>query len=171
MTVYQPREDSKMLAKAVLEKDLEGKKCLDMGTGTGIIGLKMFHAGAEKVVSADVNMEAVEEAREKLSEFDSSEVVQSDLFENIEGGFDLIAFNPPYLPEDEEDVDDEGMWVGGKSGEELTEEFLEQAEKHLNEGGEILFVVSSNSDFEINEFEIVDTENLWFEDLYVLKSE
>jgi release factor glutamine methyltransferase len=169
MTVYQPREDSKLLAKAVLERDLSGKRCLDMGTGTGIIALKMIHAGAEEVVAVDKNPEAVDEARSKLQDFDEAEVFKSDLFGKVESQFDLIAFNPPYLPE-EEGLEDDGELFGGESGEELTEKFLEQAEKYLAEDGYVLFVVSSNSGFDTEEYDIVDTEKLWFEDLLVLKS-
>lgn len=172
MTVYQPREDSELLAKAVLEMDLsEGDRCLDMGTGTGFIASKMVDSGAGQVLAVDVNPEAVQEASEKLEDHENVEVRESDLFENVDGVFDLIAFNPPYLPDDEEDVDDDGMWVGGETGEELTEEFLDEAGDYLSENGFVIFIVSSTSDFEVDGYEIVDTEKLWFEDLYVLKSE
>ena len=172
MTVYQPREDSRLLAKKVLEMDLDGEKCLDMGTGTGIIAEKMVKSGAEKVLAVDVNPEAVEEASEKLEDHDEVEVKSSDLFENVEGEFDLIAFNPPYLPGDDLDEDLEGreIWRGGDSGEEFTEEFLETAEDYLAENGRILFVVSSLSDFDTDQYEIVDTKQLWFEDIYLLKA-
>ncbi len=173
MTVYQPREDSNLLAKQILEKDLEGQRCLDMGTGTGIIGEKMVRSGAEEVVAADINPEAVEEASERLEDHQNVEVVQSDLFENIEGKFDLIAFNPPYLPGEDldEDIDDREIWRGGDSGEEFTEEFLETARDYLKEDGEIIFVVSSLSDFDCSDYEILDTEELWFEDIYILRTE
>jgi len=172
MTVYQPREDSNLLAKQILEKDLEGQKCLDMGTGSGIIAEKMVRSNAENVVAADVNPEAVEEASEKLEDKENVEVIESDLFENVEGKFDLIAFNPPYLPGDELDEDMEGreIWRGGESGEEFTEEFLQTAKQHLTSQGEIMFVVSSLSDFDISDYEIVDTKELWFEDIYVLRT-
>ena len=173
MTVYQPREDSNLLAKQILEKDLEGMRCLDMGTGSGIMAEKMIRVGAEHVVAADINPEAVEEASEKLEDKENVEVVESDLFENVDGKFDLIAFNPPYLPGDEldEDMKDREIWRGGDSGEEFTAEFLGTAREYLKDGGEILFVVSSLSDFDVSEYEIVDTKELWFEDIYVLRAE
>lgn len=172
MTVYQPREDSRLLAKQILERDLDGMRCLDMGTGSGIIAKKMVRSGAEEVVAADKNPEAVEEASEKLEDQGNVRVVESDLFENVEGKFDLIAFNPPYLPgsDVDEDMEDREIWRGGDSGEEFTEEFLETARERLNDGGEILFVVSSLSDFDRSDYEIVDTKQLWFEDIYVLRT-
>lgn len=173
MTVYQPREDSHLLAKKILEKDLSGKKCLDMGTGSGIIAEKMVRSGAEKVVAVDINEEAVEEAREKLDEYENVEVFQSDLFENVDRKFDLIAFNPPYLPGagDESDLEGEEIWRGGESGEEFTEQFLKASEDYLSENGEVIFVVSSLSDFDVSDYEVLDTEQLWFEDLSVLRFE
>lgn len=173
MTVYQPREDSHLLAKKILEKDLEGKRCLDMGTGSGIIAEKMIRSGADEVIAADINSEAVEEASERLEACDNVEVVQSDLFENIDGKFDLIAFNPPYLPGDDldEDVEDREIWRGGDSGEEFTEEFLETAREFLTDGGEILFIVSSLSDFDTGSYEVLESKQLWFEDLYLLRTE
>lgn len=173
MTVYQPREDSHLLAKEILERDLEGKRCLDMGTGSGIIAGKMVKSGAREVIAADINSEAVKEASEKLEDYENVEVVESDLFENVEGKFDLIAFNPPYLPGDDldEDLDGREIWRGGDSGEEFTEEFLETAREFLSEDGEILFIVSSLSDFDCSNYEILDTEELWFEDIYLLRTE
>lgn len=173
MTVYQPREDSNLLAKQILERDLENKNCLDMGTGSGIIAEKMVRAGAETVVAADINPEAVQEASDKLGDKENVKVIESDLFENLEGEYDLIAFNPPYLPGDEldEDMEDREIWRGGDSGEEFTEEFLDTARGYLRDGGEILFVVSSLSDFDVSEYEIMDTKELWFEDIYVLRTE
>ncbi|MFB6241854.1 MAG: HemK2/MTQ2 family protein methyltransferase [Candidatus Nanosalina sp.] len=170
MSVYQPSDDSKLLAKAVLEKDLSGKRCLDMGTGSGIIARKMVHSGAEEVVAVDKNPEAVKEAKENLEDLEKVEVRESNLFSSVEGKFDLIAFNPPYLP-DEEGVEDDDDLFGGESGEELTETFLERSGDYLSERGEVHFVVSSSSGFDVENYEIVDTEKLWFEDLYVLKSE
>lgn len=172
MTVYQPREDSHLLAKEILERELSGKRCLDMGTGSGIIAEKMLRSGAEEVVAVDINPEAVEEAKEKLEGYENSEVFQSDLFENVEGKFDLIAFNPPYLPGvdvDEGDFEDQEIWRGGESGEEFTEEFLEVARDYLVEDGEVVFIVSSLSDFKVEDYEVLNTEQLWFEDLYLLR--
>jgi len=172
MSVYTPREDSRLLAKQVLEKNIEGKKCLDIGTGTGIIAEKMAKSGAEKTEATDTNPEALKKAEKKLKKYENVEIHQSDLFEQVHGKFDLICFNPPYLPESNEDKDTEGeeTWNGGESGKELTEKFLDQADKYLKENGEILFVVSSLSDFRVDGYDVIDTKKLWFEDIYVLKT-
>ncbi len=169
--VYKPAEDS-LLLKSVLEgMDLEKKKCLDMGTGSGIIGRVMAESGA-KVVSTDIDPEALEHAKRKAEEGLAIEFVESDLFENIESGFDLIAFNPPYLP-GREGLGEENVWRGGETGVELTLNFLETARNHLKDGGEVLLVASSRAELErLHEkfdLEIIQEKELWFETLYVLK--
>ncbi|MFB6215986.1 MAG: methyltransferase, partial [Candidatus Aenigmatarchaeota archaeon] len=81
--------------------DVEGRKCLDIGTGSGILAVTMAKKGAE-VVAADINPEALEAARDRADQEDTDiKLVESDLFENIEEEFDLIVFNPPYLPGEE----------------------------------------------------------------------
>ena len=72
------------------------------------------------------------------------ETFRSDLFSNIKEKFDLIIFNPPYLPDDERE-DDESKLVttGGKNGDEIIIRFLKQAIEHLNKNGKILLLISS----------------------------
>jgi release factor glutamine methyltransferase len=64
------------------------------------------------------------------------------LFENVNGKFNLIAFNPPYLPVCEKGVL-QNSWSGGRHGLEVVERFLKDVKKHLKHGGRILLVVSS----------------------------
>lgn len=171
MNIYRPGEDSVFLKDHVEKLVLEGKKFLDMGTGTGIIGISAAKKQAD-VTSADINPDALRIAAEKAGEEDVSDritFVESDLFENIEGKFDFIAFNPPYLPGDMEDE----RLIGGEQGTELTEIFLEQADNHLKDGGEILLIGSSLADIEglIERYnlETVESKKLWFETLYLLR--
>lgn len=168
--VYEPAEDSLLLKSVIEGKDLKEKKCLDMGTGSGIIGKAMACKGGE-VVSADIDPEALEKAEENVEDLEI-EFVRSDLFENIDGRFDLIAFNPPYLP-GEEGIGRENVWRGGEKGIELTKRFLEYAADHLKEGGEALFIASSRAEleelYERFDLEEVERKELWFETLYVLK--
>ena len=135
---YEPAEDSMLLVKEIKEK-AKNKSVLDMGTGFGLLAETALNSGAVNVLACDVNLAYVEYVKSK-----GINAVQSDLFSNIQGKFDLIVFNPPYLPEDEiEDEETKRIVSGGKHGYEIIEKFLVQAKKHLNEQGEILFVFSS----------------------------
>jgi len=131
--IYEPREDSFLLKKYV--KKFAKGKVLDMGTGSGIQA-KAALENTDEVIAADINKSAVKHAKNK-----GIRAVCSDLFSNIKGKFDLIIFNPPYLPEEE--GRGELALSGGKKGHELVERFLKQAKPHLKKNGKILLVASS----------------------------
>ena len=62
MTVYTPREDSFLVKNHLEDRDLQGKKVLDMGTGTGILALEAAR-GNSQVTAVDINSEAIDYAR------------------------------------------------------------------------------------------------------------
>ena len=113
---------------------------LDMGTGTGI---QAFAAApkAKKVIAVDANPEAIDYCKNAFHIFDNLEFRVSDLFSNVPEKFDVIIFNPPYLPESK--YDKEIDTTGGKEGWEIIEKFLKEAKRHLKKGGIILLVFSS----------------------------
>ena len=161
MTVYTPGEDSRLLKDFISGLDLQGKKALDMGTGSGVIAVKMAEKGAS-VMAADINPEALEEVEERANQAKVKiKTVESDLFENIEAKYDIVTFNPPYIP-GEQGIGDEEIWRGGETGVEIARSFLEQVDDYLSEGGEVYLILSSRSDYEevVEEFglEVVDSE-------------
>lgn len=178
--VYEPREDSYFLLSYVEEYAL-GSKVLDMGTGTGIQAIKAYKSGAEEVVAVDINTEAIKLAKENAKRNDCEvKTVYSDLFEEVEGKFDLIIFNPPYLPKDYDFKDDKISKAisGGDSGSELIIRFLDEVKSYLTEEGIILLELSSRTGKEkvleelenqrLN-YELLGIKKLFFEELYILK--
>jgi len=136
--IYYPREDSFLLEKEIKEY-AKGKSFLDMGTGSGIQSRAAKQANAKSILSADINEEALKELKAQ-----GFSTIKSNLFSNIKGKFDLIAFNLPYLPRDKrEDKESALTTTGGKEGDEIIIRFLKDAKKHLNKNGTILLVVSS----------------------------
>ena len=70
--------------------------------------------------------------------------IHSDLFENISGKYDLIIFNPPYLPEDAREPKSSKLeTTGGKKGNEIILRFLKDAKNYLKIGGKIFLITSS----------------------------
>jgi len=110
---YQPAEDSFLLVREIKEK-AKGKSVLDMGTGFGILADTAIKAGASSVLAADVNESSVRYCLAK-----GINAIQSDLFSNIQGKFDLIFFNPPYLPEDPLEDEETKRVVCGGAGENM----------------------------------------------------
>lgn len=107
--IYPPREDSFLLEREV-KKYAKGKSFLDIGTGSGIQAKAAKQAGAKSVLAADINPESL-----KHLKVQGINVVKSNLFSNIKRKFDLIAFNPPYLPRDKrEDKESALTTTGGK---------------------------------------------------------
>jgi len=141
-SVYLPREDSELLAEAIEKQELKGKKCLDMGCGSGLLSILIGKNDAI-VTAADINLEAVKAARENAAHNKTElHAVYSDLFSNIKEKFDLIVFNPPYLP-GEDSERKELAYYGGKDGRETIKRFLVQAKKFMKTGGKIFLLIST----------------------------
>jgi release factor glutamine methyltransferase len=157
---YRPREDSYLLAEHV--RSLVQGEVLDMGTGSGIQAVEAARKPVvSRVVAVDVNPAAVESAKtlaERRGVADKVEFVASDLFENVEGVYDWIVFNPPYLPG--EGQADEASWVGGETGAETVRRFLRGAHSHLKKNGGILLVYSSQTGLTADDFDGYKVEKL-----------
>ena len=136
--IYTPAEDSSLLAHT-LPTYVKKKSVLDMGTGSGILAETAFKAKAKKVLAVDINPEAIRLLKKKGI---PSRI--SNLFSKVTETFEVILFNPPYLPRDsQEDKESQRITTGGKKGDELILRFLKQAPKHLAKEGVILLLLSS----------------------------
>ena len=139
--VYQPAEDSDLLARTARSAASPGERALDVGTGSGYVAEVLAEAGVD-VVAADLNPEACREATER-----GVPVVRADLLDPFaDDAFDLITFNPPYLPTDpDEEWDDwmEHALSGGEDGRRLVDPFLDEVERVLALDGRVLLLISS----------------------------
>jgi release factor glutamine methyltransferase len=89
---------SDLLGRAVLAEVREDDRVLDMGTGSGVNAILAASTAAD-VVAVDVNPHAVEAARANAAfngVADRVVVVESDLFDGVEGTFSLVVFDPPF---------------------------------------------------------------------------
>ncbi len=140
MEIYQPREDSFLLQEQVKKEVKPNDKVLDMGTGSGIQAITVLEISKD-VTATDINPEAIKKLKHP-----QIKTIQSNLFQNIKEKFDLIIFNPPYLPKDSQEPKNSALaTTGGQKGHEIIKKFLEQAKNHLTEKGRILLLYSSLS--------------------------
>jgi release factor glutamine methyltransferase len=171
--VYPPSDDSFLMIDAIGRFPLAGRKVLDVGTGSGILGLYCAMHGAE-VTASDFDEATVEQVRAAAEALGVKIAVRlSDLFSSIPDRFDLVLFNPPYLPSvgiDDRSVD------GGPGGTTLVDRFLNQLPNHLGRRAEALLLLSSINDpvsvqlrhGKLN-FSTVVSKPLFFEELQVLR--
>src|SRR3989344_2055286 len=104
--IYYPAEDSFLLADVIEGTEMKWKKVLEMGCGSGFLSILCAKRGAE-VTAIDITEEAVNTTKANAhSNGVKIHVVQSDLFENIIGKFDMILFNPPYLSREDGEQSD-----------------------------------------------------------------
>ena len=96
--VLVPRPETELLAEAVF-RQAEGKRVLDMCTGSGCIAVTVAKLGKPELVAAsDASEAALLVARKNASENGAEvEFFCGDLFENVTGCYDIIVSNPPYI--------------------------------------------------------------------------
>ena len=142
-TVFHPKYfgSSMIFARFIEALGLSGRRFLDMGTGSGIIGLFAARAGAD-VTSVDVNPEAVRCATENASRAGFKiRACESDLFGSLANErFDVIAWNPPFFPQPANNVAEAALYAGEDHA--TIRRFAGEARDHLSGGGAIYLIFS-----------------------------
>ena len=140
--VYQPAEDSQLLAAAATDRLGDRDLILEVGTGSGYVADQIAAGTNARVVAADLNPHAVTQARDR-----GLEAVRADLVAPFaDETFDAVVFNPPYLPtEPDHEWDDwmERALSGGEDGRAVIDPFLERVPRVLAPDGVVLLLVSS----------------------------
>ena len=144
--VYEPCEDSFLLADAALAEIKDTDSVLEVGCGSGIISAVIKANTKAGIVAVDISPHAV-----KCTRDNGVDVIRGNLLSCIKGKFDVIVFNPPYLPT--EDGEREEGWMnaaldGGHDGRQVIYRFLDEAEFHLVNHGKIIMLVSSHTGIE-----------------------
>ncbi|MDD3172624.1 MAG: peptide chain release factor N(5)-glutamine methyltransferase [Herbinix sp.] len=151
--VLIPRQDTEILVEDVL-KICEGKSVLDMCTGSGCIIVSIAKLGKpKKAVGVDISSKALEIAAKNAVKNDVAiEYLISDLFEQVDGYFDIIVSNPPYIPTNEIqelmiEVKDHEPFIaldGNKDGLYFYRRIVGDLNNHLYSNGVILFEIGHN---------------------------
>jgi release factor glutamine methyltransferase len=174
--VYEPAEDSLMLLEAAGR--YRPHKALEIGTGCGLAAISLSRAGCPFVVGTDVSTEAINCATDNVSKFSPDvHLIKCDLFGPIDSPFDLVLFNPPYIPVGNA-KGEEIYWAGGKGGRELIDRFIRDLGPRLSDNGRALLVHSSLNDLDRTrlyagtlgfDLAVIAIGKFFFEKLYVVE--
>ncbi|MDO5831644.1 MAG: class I SAM-dependent methyltransferase [Methanobrevibacter sp.] len=180
--VYIPAEDSYLLADNLEIKP--GQSVLEIGTGSGIVAMYASRL-TDRITVTDINFDAcmLAEKNFKANNIENIEILFGNLFEVVENRkFDVILFNTPYLPtEDDEVLEDTINYAfdGGLNGRKVIDLFLNEVGNHLNDGGIVQMIQSSLSGNEetLEKFnqlgfiaEIAASEHFFFEDITLINA-
>ncbi len=149
--VLIPRQDTEILVEEVLKELHDGMSILDMCTGSGCILLSLLQYSNDcEGTGTDLSAKALEIAKENGRRLGKTPVfLESDLFEKVEGRYDVIVSNPPYIPTEViptlmpevREYEPEGALDGKEDGLYFYREIVRQAGEYLNRGGRLFFEI------------------------------
>ncbi|MDH7448043.1 methyltransferase [Aquimarina sp. 2201CG14-23] len=138
---------TKILLDYLDTEDLENKKILELGCGSGIISLFAASNGAI-VTASDINKVAIE-AIEMASEKNNLKIkaIYSDLFDQLNNlSFDYIIINPPYYPKEPKNIKEKAWYCGENF--EYFEKLFYQLPQYIQQNNYILMILSEDCDID-----------------------
>lgn len=173
-----PRPDTECLVERVIEyiKKTGADKALDIGTGSGAIAVSLAALTGIHCTGCDISQKALEMAAynaKKNGVKNKTEFVLSDVFENIEGSFDIIVSNPPYIESDViptlspqvKDYEPLRALDGGSDGLMFYRKIASEACNYLKNGGLIAFEIGYNQGGAVKEI----LEKFGFSEVFVCR--
>lgn len=152
--VLIPRFDTELLAEQVIKYvgEQKGLRILDLCTGSGAIALAIKNniPSSNTVVGTDISAKALEIANKNANDLNLDvSFMKSDCFEKIEGKFDVIVSNPPYIKTEDiksldsivRDYEPTGALDGGEKGLDFYTIIANEYKKYLTKGGVLMLEI------------------------------
>jgi len=142
-----PRPETECLVEAALELIPENPELniADLGTGSGAIAIAIAHERPRcKIIATDICDHALAVAVKNAARLGVNNIqfIKSDWYANMEGSFDVIVSNPPYIRNDDEHLHGDGITYepepalcGGVDGLDAIRNIISNAGRYLNKGG------------------------------------
>ena len=160
--VLIPRFDTEVLVEKILKDNKDNNfQILDLCTGSGAIAISLKKLGKYKSVKAlDISEKALDIAKKNSNLNETTiDFICSDMFEKINGKFDIIISNPPYIPS--RDIEDLSLEVkdyepklaldGLEDGLYFYRIIAKEAKAYLKENGKIYLEIGYNQAKDIRE--------------------
>lgn len=139
--VLVPRYETEIMIDYLEKHYMNSKpeRILDLCTGSGVIGITLNKIFNVKTVISDISKSALEVAKINANNLKANvDILESDLFSNINGKFDLITMNPPYVPEDRKNklqieiqkYEPQHAIFAGDDGLYLIKKFIDELDKY-----------------------------------------
>ena len=154
--VLIPRQDTECLVELAVESIREKStkvKVLDLCTGSGCIGISVAKLCSDtEVTLADISDGALTVAKKNAQNLSADvTLIKGNLFENIEGRFDYILSNPPYIPSEvieglmpEVKEHEPRLALDGEAdGLSFYRKIIDEAPDYLNPDGRIYFEIGA----------------------------
>lgn len=151
--VLVPRQDTETLVEQVEKRLSPGMRVLDLCTGSGCILISLLaRVPGVSGLGTDISEEALATAEsnaDRLGVADRAQWARGDLFAPVEGRFDVIVSNPPYIPREDidglmpevADFEPRGALDGGDDGLDFYRRITSEASEYLEAGGRLFFEI------------------------------
>ena len=149
--VLVPRQDTEVLVETVLKEMKTGADVLDMCVGSGCIIISLVKLGKDvKGTGVDISEEALKVAAKNCEKLSANvNLIHSDLFEKVEGSYDVIVSNPPYIRtavieelKEEVKFHDPFLALDGKEdGLYFYRKIVDESRTYLRQGGKLYFEI------------------------------
>lgn len=156
--VLVPRADTEILVEEVLALADEKSHILELCTGSGIIAISLAkYIEGISITAIDISNKAIEVAKtnaKKLLENKEIKFVESNMFDNIEGTFDIIVSNPPYIKTSiiqsyKLEYEPQIALDGGEDGLEFYRKIINEGYKYLKKEGKIALEIGFDQKEEV----------------------
>ena len=159
--VLCPRQDTEVLIEEAIKRIRPGSSILDMCTGSGCIILTLLHFVKDcKGTAADLSEKALAVAVQNAKKLEKEcTFIHSDLFENIEGRYDVIVSNPPYIATKEiealepevRDMEPRMALDGMEDGLFFYRKIVSASVQYLNPDGWLMFEIGYDQGAQVSE--------------------
>lgn len=151
--VLSPRFDTELLVDKAIDYIKPNDRVLDLCTGSGCIAVSIAKNTEAYVEACDISKKALKIAKKNVKKHNVKvDVYQSNMFEKVQGKFNVIISNPPYIEKDVIDTLDKEVkdydpllaLDGGKDGLDFYREILNNIKQYLLDGGVLLMEIGYN---------------------------
>lgn len=153
--VLIPRPETEILVEEAIKEltKLDNPRFCEIGVGSGCISVSILaNAPNATAVATDISAEAIKVARRNAKRHNVADrltLIEGDLFTGVDGKFDMIVSNPPYVPDNDleemqpevRDFEPHSALFSGSDGLDIIRKIVEQSREHLNSNGFLLMEI------------------------------